>query len=72
MKEVVKLGTQGGPSAGVPDSTTGEQPQEETFRAMAPLRNLVRGWEMRNDSAFREGYSWNEVSGIESHPADMT
>eukprot|EP00971_Amphidinium_carterae_P019895 391916-Amphidinium_carterae.1 len=27
---------------------------------------------MRNDGAFREGYSWNEVSGIDSHPADMT
>eukprot|EP00971_Amphidinium_carterae_P241072 4786051-Amphidinium_carterae.1 len=39
---------------------------------MAPMRNLVRAWEMRNDWAFSQGYSWNEVSGIDQHPADMT
>eukprot|EP00971_Amphidinium_carterae_P077880 1540595-Amphidinium_carterae.1 len=26
---------------------------------------------MRNDWAFNQGYSWNEVSGIDPHPADM-
>eukprot|EP00971_Amphidinium_carterae_P264156 5240449-Amphidinium_carterae.1 len=42
MKDVVRRGTPGGPSAGVPGSTTGEQPKEETFKGMAPMRNLVR------------------------------
>eukprot|EP00971_Amphidinium_carterae_P035420 697364-Amphidinium_carterae.1 len=41
-KDVVKWGAPGGPSAGVPGNTTGEQPQEETFKGMAPMRNLVR------------------------------
>eukprot|EP00971_Amphidinium_carterae_P315398 6269041-Amphidinium_carterae.1 len=73
MKDVVKRGAQGGTSAGAPDTMTGEQlPEETTFRAMAPMRNLVRAWEMRNDGAFKQGYSWSEVSGIEKHPADMT
>eukprot|EP00971_Amphidinium_carterae_P273069 5420078-Amphidinium_carterae.1 len=38
---------------------------------MAPMRNLVRAWEMRRHSDFQE-YSWSEVLSIESHPADMS
>eukprot|EP00971_Amphidinium_carterae_P266207 5280440-Amphidinium_carterae.1 len=39
---------------------------------MAPLRNLVRAWEMRNHEKL-ETYSWREVANwIEQHPADMS
>eukprot|EP00971_Amphidinium_carterae_P013421 264616-Amphidinium_carterae.1 len=72
MKDVIKMGAPGGPSAGVPDSDPRDQLADETFKGMSTMRNLVRAWEMRNDWAFKQGYSWNEVSGIDPHPADMT
>eukprot|EP00971_Amphidinium_carterae_P214329 4253611-Amphidinium_carterae.5 len=48
-----------------------EAPVEESFNSMSPWRNFVRAWEMRNHERLKTE-SWNEVTYIEPHPADMT